>query len=50
MCVVYVTASAMQKSQNEDIWIINLNNYKTLLMRVINSVRKLQMFFFSVEN
>ena len=50
MCVVYVTASAKQKSQNEDIWIISLNNYKTLLMRVINSVRKLQMLFFSVEN
>ena len=43
MCVVSVTASAEQKSQNEDIWIINLNNFKTPIIRVINSVRKLEI-------
>ena len=40
MRVVYVTASAGLKSQNENIWTINLNNYKTLIMRDINSVKK----------
>ena len=39
MCVVYVTASVGSKSQNGNIWTINLNNYKTLIVRVINSVR-----------
>ena len=41
MCVVYVTTSAEQKSENENIWTIKLNNYKTVIMRVINSVRNL---------
>ena len=41
MCVVYVTTSAGQKSENENIWTIKLNNYKTVIMRVINSVRNL---------
>ena len=41
MCVVYVTTSAGQKYQNENVWTINLNNYKTLIIRVINSVRNL---------
>ena len=41
MCAVYVTTSVGSKSQNENIRTINLNNYKTLIMRVINSVRNL---------
>ena len=39
MCVVYVTAGVGSEFQNGNIWTINLNNYKTLIMRVINSAR-----------
>ena len=42
MRVVYVTASVGQKSENVNIWTINLNNYRTLRMRVINNVKKFQ--------
>ena len=41
MCIVYVTTSAGQKSENKNIWTIKLNNYKTVTMRVINSIRSL---------
>ena len=41
MCIVYVTTSAAQKSENKNIWTIKLNNYKTVTMRVINSIRNL---------
>ena len=41
MCVVYVTAGVASKSQNGNIWTINLNNYKTLKMWVRNSVKNL---------
>ena len=47
---VYVIVGVGQKSQNKDIWTINLNNYKTLKMRVVNNERKLQVYFFSVKN
>ena len=41
MSVVKVTSGVGSKSQNENILTINLNNYKTVIMRVINSVRNL---------
>ena len=41
MCIVYVTTSAGQKSENKNIWTIKLNNCKTVTMRVINSIRNL---------
>ena len=41
MCVVYVTSGVWQKPQNADIRTINLNNYKTLMVCVINSVKNL---------
>ena len=50
MCVVYVIVGVGQKFQNENVRNINLNNYKTPKMRVINNERKLQMLFFSVKN
>ena len=50
MRVVYVTTGDGSKSQNENIWRINLNNYKTLLMRDINSVMKFINCSFSVKN
>ena len=50
MCVVYVIVGVGQKFQNENVRKTNLNNYKTLKMRVINNDRKLQMLFFSVKN
>ena len=50
MLVVKVTAGSVLVLKILSIWIINLNNYKTLKMRVINSVRNLEMFFFRVKN
>ena len=50
MCVAYVIVGVGQKFQNENVRKTNLNNYKTLKMRVINNDRKLQMLFFSVKN
>ena len=41
MRVVYVTTGVWQKRQNADIRTINLNNYKTLMVCVINSVKNL---------
>ena len=41
MRVVKVTSGVGSKSQNGNILTINLNNYKTVIMRVINSVRNL---------
>ena len=41
MRVAYLTAESSSKSQNGHIRTINSNNYKTLKMSVINSVRNL---------
>ena len=46
MRVVYVATGVGSKCQNEDVWKINLINYKTLIMRVINSVKKFRNALF----